>query len=185
MPTIRFVAAALALLLTTLSPLTRAAAQGTGEVSTSPAGARGLVGAYDEQNPFAKSLRGELETAKVYEDERVLVFLSNGAVSRGHALVISKTSKARNVLEMDPDEYGRLMAVARRVAFAQRAAFKADGMTISQNNGEAAGQSVFHLHIHVVPRYAGQPLQPSRNPPATVAELTPIARELAAALKVP
>mgnify|MGYP002654864720 CR=1 FL=1 len=182
MPSTRLVAAALALLL---SPLAAAHAQSNGEVSTTPAAARGLAGPYDEQNPFAKILRGELETAKVYEDEHVLVFLSNGAVSRGHALVISKTSKARNVLEMDPDEYGRLMAVARRVAFAQRAAFKADGMTISQNNGEAAGQSVFHLHIHVVPRYAGQPLQPSRNPPATVAELTPIARELAAALKMP
>jgi diadenosine tetraphosphate (Ap4A) HIT family hydrolase len=182
MPSIRLVAAALALLL---SPLAAAHAQSNGEVSTTPAAARSLAGPYDEQNPFAKILRGELETAKVYEDEHVLVFLSNGAVSRGHALVISKTSKARNVLEMDPDEYGRLMAVARRVAFAQRAAFKADGMTISQNNGEAAGQSVFHLHIHVVPRYAGQPLHPSRNPPATVAELTPIARELAAALKMP
>lgn len=173
----RALATALVLLL---MPAIRLAAQ---SAAVAPSSARGLDGPYDEQNPFAQILRGELDAAKVYEDAHVLAFLSTGAQSRGHTLVISKTSKARNLLEMDPAEYGRLMAVARRIAFAQRAAFKADGFTIQQNNGAAAGQSVFHLHIHVIPRYDGQPLQPSRKPPATMDELRPIAAELAAAIK--
>lgn len=164
-----------------LAPAVRVAAQSTTTPATAPA--RGLDGAYDEQNPFARIIRGEREAATVYEDDHVLAFLSIGAQSRGHTLVISKTSKARNLLQMDPDEYGRLMIVARRIALAQRAAFQADGIGIMQNNGEAAGQSVFHVHIHVIPRYEGQPLQPSRKPPATMDELTPIAAELSAAPK--
>jgi histidine triad (HIT) family protein len=160
-----------------------AASRAQGETTTTPPAARGLEGAYDEQNAFAKILRGELPAARVYEDEHVLAFLSIGAQSRGHTIVISKTAKARNLLEIDSADLARIMVVAQRIARAQRAAFNADGISIVQNNGEAAGQSVFHLHVHVMPRYAGQPLQPSRNPPATMAELEPIARELAAAVK--
>lgn len=173
---------ALAVALSCVSA-TRLWAQVAGDAAAMPTPSRGLDGAYDEQNPFAKIIRGQLEAAKVYEDDHVLAFLSIGAQSRGHTLVVSKTSKARNVLEMDPAEYGRLMAVARRIALAQRKAFNADGISIMQNNGEAAGQSVFHLHIHVIPRYTGQPLQPSRNPPATMDELMPIARQLSAAIR--
>jgi histidine triad (HIT) family protein len=141
--------------------------------------ARGLEGAYDESNPFARILRGELPASVVYEDEHVMAFLSIGAQSRGHTLVISKTSKARNVIDIEPEELARVMAVVQRVARAQRKVFHADGVEIKQNNGAAAGQAVFHLHVHVIPRYDGQPLAPSRNPPATASELDPIARELA------
>jgi diadenosine tetraphosphate (Ap4A) HIT family hydrolase/acetyl esterase/lipase len=115
-----------------------------------------LKGVYDEANPFARILRGELAAPKVYEDDQVLAFMDHAPAEPGHVLVISKTSKARNILEMSPQDLSRLMAVAAKVGQAQVDGLGVEGFTIVQNNG--VGQSVPHLHIHVIPRLAGKPL---------------------------
>jgi diadenosine tetraphosphate (Ap4A) HIT family hydrolase len=115
-----------------------------------------LKGTYDEANPFARILRGEIVVPKVYEDHQVLAFMDHAPAEAGHVLVISKTSKARNLLEIAPQDLSRLMAVAARVGQAQVDGLGVEGFTIVQNNG--VGQSVPHLHIHVIPRTAGKPL---------------------------
>jgi histidine triad (HIT) family protein len=143
---------------------------------------RGLEGPYDPANPFARILRGELPVSKVYEDADVLAFMPVNMQSRGHVLVISKTSQARNILDVEAAAFGKVMAVAQRIAKAQRAAFKPDGIRILTNSGEAAGQSVFHLHVHVIPFYAGEPLKTGERPPDDRAELDSVARQIAAAL---
>lgn len=114
-----------------------------------------LDGAYDEGNPFALILAGKLPAARIWEDEHVLAFMDVFPQAEGHALVISKTSRARNMLEMEPDALCRVMAAARRVAIAIRAALAPEGIQIMQTNGAAAGQTVFHLHVHVIPRAPG------------------------------
>jgi histidine triad (HIT) family protein len=108
---------------------------------------------YDEQNPFARILRGELPAYKVYEDSHVLAFLSLDQTTPGHVLVISKTSKAQNIMQMSAADLSRIMLVAQRIARAQIKALHADGVVIRQNNGAAAGQTVFQLHVHVEPRW--------------------------------
>lgn len=103
--------------------------------------------------------------------------------ARGHVLVISKVARARNILEIDPAAFAKVMAVAQRIAKAQRAVFKPDGIRILTNSGEAAGQTVFHLHVHVIPMYAGQPLKTGERPADDRAELDAVAAQLTAALK--
>jgi len=117
-----------------------------------------LTGAYDPDNVFAKILRGELPAVKVYEDDRVLAFMDVFPQSAGHTLVISKASTARNLLEAEPEVIQDLMLTARRIAAAMPATLGCDGVSIMQFNGAAGGQTVFHLHVHVIPRWSGQPL---------------------------
>ncbi len=138
-----------------------------------------LPGSYDSNNPFARIIRGTLPAAKVYEDDRVLAFMDIAPVEKGHVLVISKTSLARNLLEIDLADLDRIMAVARRVGQAQMKALGADGFSIEQNNGY--GQTVFHLHVHVIPRYRGQPWG-EKGGPSTLAERADQAARIAAAL---
>ena len=109
--------------------------------------------AYDPQNPFAKVVRGEPSQPKVYEDRRVVAFMDYSPASPGHVLVISKTSRARNLLEISDKDAGRVLNVARAVGRAEISGLGADGFTIEQNN--AYSQSVPHLHVHVIPRYLG------------------------------
>jgi histidine triad (HIT) family protein len=108
---------------------------------------------YDRQNPFARILRGELPAYKVYEDNHVLAFLSLDQTTPGHVLVISKTSNAQNIMQMSARDLPRVMLVVQRIARAQIRALHADGVVIWQNNGTAADQTVFHLHVHVEPRW--------------------------------
>jgi diadenosine tetraphosphate (Ap4A) HIT family hydrolase len=109
--------------------------------------------AYDEQNPFAKIVRHDTKVPTVYEDRNVIAFMDYEPATPGHVLIISKTSRARNVLEMNDKDLSRLMKVARRIGRAEISGLGADGFTIEQNNG--LPQSVPHLHVHVLPRYAG------------------------------
>ncbi|TRW15239.1 HIT family protein [Glacieibacterium frigidum] len=140
-----------------------------------------VAGSYDLQNPFAKIIRGELPAAKVYEDEYVLAFMDHAPLTPGHVLVISKTSRARNLLEMSPRDLTRIMNVARRVARAQLVALAPDGIDgnrVEQNIGGA--QSVFHLHVHVVPHRRGQ--WATVQKPTPLAERQAMAARLAAAM---
>ena len=114
--------------------------------------------AYDPGNIFAKILRGEIPSHKVYEDEHALAFMDVMPQANGHTLVIPKIP-SRNILDADPATLARLIPVVQKVAIAAKEAFEADGVTVSQFNEPAAGQSVYHLHFHVIPRFEGVPIK--------------------------
>lgn len=140
-----------------------------------------LTADYDENNPFAKILRGELPAYKVYEDADVLAFMDRAPMEPGHVLVISKTSKARNILEMDPADLAKVMAVVQRVGRAEVEALGLEGFMVIQNNG--VGQSVPHLHVHVIPRIAGKPAYLAENAPADPKDLEAMAAKIRAAVR--
>ncbi len=118
---------------------------------------------YDDSNIFAKILRGEIPCHKVYEDDDVLVFMDAMPQAPGHTLVVPK-APSRNLLDADPKVLASMGPVVQRMARAVKSAFAADGLTIVQFNETASGQTVFHLHFHVIPRHEGVPLMPhSRN----------------------
>lgn len=110
--------------------------------------------AYDPSNAFAKILRGEIPAVKVYEDERTLAFLDVMPQAEGHTLVIPKEA-AQNVFELSPDGAAAVIATVQKVAKAVKKALNPPGIMLAQLNGEAAGQSVFHLHFHIIPRAGG------------------------------
>lgn len=112
---------------------------------------------YDANNIFARILRGEIPCHKVYEDQDAIVFMDIMPQAPGHALVVPKAA-SRNLLDADPDTLGKLMTVVQKVAIAAKAAFGADGIRINQFNEAPAGQSVFHLHVHVIPMRDGHRL---------------------------
>src|SRR5450759_1170529 len=106
---------------------------------------------YDPNNIFAKILRGELPSYKVYEDDKAFAFLDIMPRSPGHTLVLPK-APARNILDISPDDFAHVMKVAQKIAKAAMKAFGADGVTLQQFNEGAGGQVVFHLHVHIIPR---------------------------------
>ena len=142
-----------------------------------------LDGAYDDQNIFARLVRGEIPSARIYEDAQVLAFMDAFPQARGHCLVISKTSRARNLLDVEPEALNEIMAGVQKVARAVRQALKPDGILISQFNGSAAGQTVFHLHVHIIPRFEGAPLGRHGSGMADPDELRALAEQLAAKLR--
>jgi histidine triad (HIT) family protein len=109
---------------------------------------------YDTNNIFARILRGEIPAHKVLEDEATLAFMDVMPQSDGHTLVIPKVA-AENLFDLPPADLGRLVQVTQKIAVAVRAAFRPEGLTLMQFNGPEAGQTVFHIHFHIVPRYAG------------------------------
>ena len=113
---------------------------------------------YDRNNIFAKILRGDIPAYKVHEDAHVLAFMDVMPQSDGHVLVIPKV-EATNLLEINADALGKLIVATQTIAKAAKQAFNADGVTVMQFNGSAAGQTVFHLHFHVIPRYEGTALR--------------------------
>lgn len=112
-----------------------------------------LHGSYDPQNVFAKILRGEIPSVPVWEDDSVYVFMDAFPQSEGHTLVISKTSTARNILEMEAADLATVTAAVQRAARAIEKALAPDGLIVTQFNGAPAGQTVFHLHFHIIPRW--------------------------------
>ncbi|SHM47230.1 HIT family protein [Gracilibacillus kekensis] len=104
---------------------------------------------------FCKIIDGEIPSAKVYEDEDVLAFLDISQVTKGHTLVIPK-HHTKNIYETNDEIASTLFARVPRIANALKETFQPAGINILNNNGEAAGQSVFHLHIHLIPRYDEQ-----------------------------
>lgn len=115
--------------------------------------------AYDPNNIFAKILKGEIPSVKLYEDDDTLAFMDVMPQATGHLLVIPKTG-SRNLLDADPAVLSKLIPVVQKLAVAAKEAFEADGVFIAQFNEPAAGQTVYHLHFHVIPRHEGVPLKP-------------------------
>jgi histidine triad (HIT) family protein len=124
---------------------------------------------YDQQNIFAKILRGEIPCFKIHETDRTLAFLDIMPRSPGHTLVIPK-APARGILDIAEDDLAAVARSAKRVAMAAMKAFSADGIIIQQFSEPASGQVVFHLHMHVMPVTEGRELLP----PQTVREDTKV-----------
>jgi len=110
--------------------------------------------AYDQNNVFARILRGEIPAQKVFEDDSTLAFMDVMPQSDGHTLVVPKFA-AESILDLPPDYLAATILTTRRVAIAVKRAFDPPGVMIAQLNGRGAGQSVFHIHFHVLPRYEG------------------------------
>jgi len=138
---------------------------------------------YDPDNVFARILRGEIPSVTVWEDEHVLVFMDVFPQSEGHVLIISKTSTARTLREIDADALARVTAAVQRTARAVEKALRPEGFQIMQLNGEAGGQTVFHLHFHIIPRWSDRLLKGhGQAPMADTADLRRTADRIAAAL---
>lgn len=114
---------------------------------------------YDSDNIFAKILRGEIPSHRVYEDADTVAFMDVMPQGVGHTLVVPK-APSRNLLDADARTLEKLLPVVQKIAIAAKVAFEADGVQIVQFNEAPAGQSVFHLHFHVIPRFDGIPLKP-------------------------
>jgi len=114
---------------------------------------------YDDSNVFAKILRGDLPAERLYEDEHTLAIMDIMPRGDGHCLVIPK-APARNILDVEPGSLARVMETTQKLARAVIKAFSANGVTIQQFNESAGGQVVFHLHVHVIPRFDGVAMKP-------------------------
>ncbi|ERI54204.1 HIT family protein [Pseudomonas sp. AOB-7] len=117
-----------------------------------------LHGTYDPQNIFAQIIRGEAPCYKLYEDDEVLAFLDLFPQSYGHSLVIPKRAAARNILEIDEASLAKVMAVVQKLTRALVEELEPAGVQVAQFNGAPAGQTVFHIHMHVIPRFPGEQL---------------------------
>jgi histidine triad (HIT) family protein len=138
---------------------------------------------YDPDNIFARILKGQIPSVKVWEDDDVLVFMDVFPQSEGHVLVISKQSTARNLLEIEPEVLAKVVAATQRTARAVEKALKPEGFQIMQFNGEAGGQTVFHLHFHIIPRWADRPMKGHGHAPMADTEaLRALADRIAAEL---
>lgn len=137
---------------------------------------------YDSNNIFSKIIDGSIPAHKVYEDEAVLAFMDVMPQAPGHLLVVPKTG-SRNLLDADPAVLSKLIPVVQKLAIAAKDAFSADGVFIAQFNEPAAGQTVFHLHFHVIPRHEALPLQPHTGKMEDQAVLAANAEKIRNALK--
>ncbi len=118
-----------------------------------------MTAAYDPENPFAKILRGELPCHKLYEDADTFAFMDIMPRGDGHCLVIPK-KPSRNILDVDADSLAAVARTTQKLAHAAMQAFSADGVTVQQFNEPAGGQVVFHLHVHIIPRFESVGLRP-------------------------
>ncbi|HEX4766319.1 MAG TPA: HIT family protein [Lichenihabitans sp.] len=137
--------------------------------------------AYDRDNIFAKILRGEVPCQKVYEDEVVLAFMDVMPRVPGHLLVVPKVP-ARNLLDVPPEALAAVMPRVQKVAAAAVRALEADGLMLQQFNEEAGGQTVFHLHFHILPLHHGAALKPPGGPMEKPEVLAEMAGRIRAAL---
>jgi histidine triad (HIT) family protein len=140
-----------------------------------------VTDAYDASNIFAKMLRGEIPAHKVFEDDTVLVTMDIFPQSRGHVLVIPK-APSRNLLDADPAALSAAIPYVQRVGKAVQKALAPDGIRLIQYNEAPAGQSVFHLHFHLIPVYEGTEVGRHGQSRADDAELADLAKQIAAAL---
>ena len=136
---------------------------------------------YDPSNIFGKILRGEIPAHRVYEDATALVMMDIFPQSRGHTLIVPK-APSRNLLDADPAALAAVIPLVQKVANAVKQATGADGISLAQFNEAPAGQTVFHLHFHVIPVYEGVALGAHGGGKADDADLAALARDIAAAL---
>ncbi|HWA61059.1 MAG TPA: HIT family protein [Caulobacteraceae bacterium] len=140
-----------------------------------------LDGEYDPDNIFAKIVRGDMPAAKVFEDHDTMAFMDVFPQARGHTLVVHKSATARNLLEIEPEPLQTLILTVQRITRAVRAALKPDGIMVSQFNGAASGQTIYHLHFHIIPRWEGTPLgRHAGGGMADMGELNELAHAIAA-----
>ena len=136
---------------------------------------------YDPQNIFGKIVRGEFPSTKVYENEHLIAIMDVFPQSKGHTLVIPKAA-SRNILDADPAAVAKVAADLPRLARAVKVAMNADGLRVMQFNEAPSGQTVFHLHFHLIPVYAGVELGRHGQGQADMAELADQAKAIAAAI---
>lgn len=136
---------------------------------------------YNPDNIFTKIIAGDIPSHKVFEDDQVLSFMDVNPQSDGHTLVIPKVG-SRNLLDADPEILAQTITKVQTIAKAIKEAMNADGLRIVQFNEEAAGQTVFHLHFHIIPIYQGKALKPHTGEMADHAVLADQAKTIAAAL---
>ena len=137
---------------------------------------------YDPENVFAKILRGEMPAAVIADEAHAVAIMDAFPQSRGHCLVIPK-AESRNLLGVASKDLGRVFGLVQRVAKAVDAALSPDGITVLNYNGAPAGQTVFHTHIHVIPRYEGKGLAGHGSAKmGDMEELQGLARSIAAKL---
>ncbi|WGM30303.1 HIT family protein [Brevundimonas sp. NIBR11] len=141
----------------------------------------GLDGVYDPANPFARIIRGELPSSRILETDDVLVIVPLSQASRGHVLVIPKC-ECRTLAEVPPERLTAVMTTLQRLMAAERRAFDPVGFNVRQNNGAEAGQTVFHVHFHLIPRYAGEMLRLDESVHAPRDQMDAVAAEVRAAL---
>lgn len=137
--------------------------------------------AYDPDNIFAKILRDEMPVHKLYEDDATFAFMDIMPRGDGHCLVIPKRP-ARNILDVEIDSLAAVAATTQKLAKAVIRAFTADGVTIQQFNEHAGGQVVFHLHVHIIPRFEGVALKPHTGQMEDQTVLSTNAEKIRAAL---
>ena len=121
---------------------------------------------------FCKIANGEIPSATLYEDEDFRVILDLGPASKGHALILPK-EHAANIFELPDDLAAKAIVLAKKIATTLKEGLHADGVNIVQNNGEVAGQTVFHFHMHIITRYKGDTVNMGWKP----GELTEEAKE--------
>lgn len=134
-----------------------------------------LEGAYDPDNVFAKIVRGDMPAAKVFEDHDTLAIMDVFPQGPGHVLVIHKRAAARNLLDVDPQDLHAVMTTVQRVGRAIVASLKPEGLLVTQFNGSAAGQTIFHLHFHLIPRWRQFPL--GRHASGQMADLGELSKQ--------
>lgn len=131
---------------------------------------------------FCKILAGEIPSTTVYEDDDFKAILDVNPAARGHVIILPK-KHAANIYELPDEDASKVMVVAKKIATAVRDAFHCDGVNILQNNGEAAGQTVFHLHVHVIPRFEGDTVNIGWKPGDMPEDMDVIAKEIKDKLK--
>ncbi len=138
---------------------------------------------YDPENIFAQIIRGDMPAVKIHETDETLAFMDIFPQSRGHCLVIPKKTTAVNLLDIEAEDLKILIAATQRIAVAVERALEPDGVRIAQFNGSEAGQTVFHIHFHVIPAYADAPIgRHGETGPADTEELKALAAKISAAL---
>lgn len=143
-----------------------------------------LEGEYDRDNIFAKILKGEMPCVKVHEDDATLVFMDVFPQSEGHCLVVPKDVMARNLADLPSDRVAGLFDRVQKTTRAVIAGLKPDGVRVAQFNGAPAGQTVYHLHVHVIPVWEGKTVRPhAEGGPVKADVLQPVAAKIAAAME--
>ena len=138
--------------------------------------------AYDSQNIFAKILRGEAPSFKIYEDDKTYAMMDIMPQTRGHLLILTKEG-AETLLDLSVEGAQACVATAKKIAPAMLEVTKADGFIMSQFNNEIAGQTVYHVHFHLVPRYVGQTVEQHARVKGDMEDIAELAKQIAAAIK--